>query len=340
MTLDFTVAIPTYNGASRLPKVLESLRLQVNSEQIRWEIIVVDNNSNDNTAEIIRDYQANWLSNIPLRYCFERRQGLAAARARAIREARGKFVGFIDDDNLPDADWISAAYSFGQSHPKAGAYGGQVHGDFEVNPPENFQIIQSFLAIRERGETPHLYDPDNLSLPPGAALVVRRKAWCQNVPSRLRLSGRVNGSMLGGEDYEALLYIYRAGWEIWYNPAMHTYHQIPQYRLEKDYLLSLICGSSLCICYLRMLNVEDWNKPIIFSKILLGSTLRMVRHLIKYRGQVKTDLIAACEMQFFWSSFLSSFYYIFINLAELYCQILATKKALKTNIFEYYTNLK
>lgn len=61
--LDFTVAIPTYNGANRLPLVLEKLRSQINTENISWEVIIVDNNSSDNTSKIVQDYQSRF-SNI------------------------------------------------------------------------------------------------------------------------------------------------------------------------------------------------------------------------------------------------------------------------------------
>ena len=305
---DFTIAIPTYNGAKRLPKVLERLKQQINTEHFAWEIIVVDNNSHDNTAEVVQNYQANWSAISSLRYCFEEKQGLAFARQRAIAEAQGELVGFIDDDILPSPNWLTEAYFFASKYPQAGAYGGQIHGDFEVTPPQNFERIESFLAIREKGEEPHLYQPDILSLPPGAALVVRKQAWCENVPSEPVLIGRVNGVMLAGEDYETLLHMYHSGWEIWYNPAMHVYHQIPQKRLEKEYLISLIRGCSFCICYLRLINAKNWQKPIIVAKIILGSFKRAIQHLIKYQWQIKTDLVAACEMEFFVSSLLSPLY--------------------------------
>ncbi|MEB3342546.1 glycosyltransferase [Okeania sp.] len=67
--LDFTVAIPTYNGASKLPLVLEKLRSQINTENISWEVIVVDNNSNDNIREVLENLQANLPENIPLNFC-------------------------------------------------------------------------------------------------------------------------------------------------------------------------------------------------------------------------------------------------------------------------------
>lgn len=313
----FTVAIPTYNGENRLPKVLDKLREQINTEHFHWEILVVDNNSKDNTAEVVKNYQENWSAAYPLRYCFEAEQGLAFARQKAVEEAKGELIGFIDDDVFPAPDWVSMGYKFAQEHSKAGAYGGQIHGDFEVEPPQNFERIKSFLAIRERGNKPHLYNPEKLIMPPGAALVVRKQAWCETVPSRLVLIGRVNGSTLAGEDFETLLYMHKAGWEIWYNPRMEAYHQIPKRRLEKDYLIPLVRGCGLCICQLRMSNTKSWDKPIVMSKILLGNFRRVIKHLIEYRGRVKTDLVAACELEFFLSGFLSPFYYLKMSIDNL-----------------------
>ena len=133
--LDFTVAIPTYNGANRLPLVLEKLRSQINTENISWEVIIVDNNSSDNTSKIVQDYQSRFSEFVSIRYLFEPQQGAAFARLKAIKEAKGTYIGFLDDDVLPDKNWIYAAYSFCQAHPQAGAVGGQIHGDFEVKPP-------------------------------------------------------------------------------------------------------------------------------------------------------------------------------------------------------------
>ncbi len=308
--LDFTVAIPTYNGASKLPLVLEKLRSQINTENISWEVIVVDNNSSDNITEVIENFQAKWPENIPLRYCFEAEQGLAFARQRAIQEAKGYFVGFLDDDNLAEPDWVAAAFKFGQEHQKAGAYNGKIRGDFEVNPPENFNKIKPYLAIREHGSQPHLFEPEKVRLPPGAGLVIRKQAWSECVPSRLALTGRVGKVMVAGEDYQALLYLHKGGWEIWYNPAMSIHHKIPQKRLEKEYLLSLGKGIGLATCELRMVNTKNWQKPVIFIRTILGNIKRILFLLIKYRFQVKTDVAAAFELEVFWGSLLSPVYYL------------------------------
>lgn len=306
--LDFTVAIPTYNGANRLPKVINLLLKQTGVAKLNWEIIIIDNNSKDDTNKVSEFYKQFSNENFSLRYFLEKRQGIAFARMRAINEARGEFIAFIDDDNFPENDWVLQSYIFGKEHPQAGAWSGQIHGDFEVSPPEDFTRIQAFLAIREHGLQPYLFDADNLRLPPGAALVVRKQAWCESVPEELVFKGRLSKLMVSGDDTEALLYLHKAGWEIWYNPAMHINHQIPHWRLEKDYLLVLARGCGLCIFQLRLINAKNWQKPIVLVKTILGNLHRLLQHIIKYRGQFRSNLIAVFEINFYWASMLSPFY--------------------------------
>ncbi|MBE9076975.1 glycosyltransferase family 2 protein [Romeria aff. gracilis LEGE 07310] len=309
---DFTVAIPTYNGAERLPRLLEQLRSQTYPADLDWEILVVDNNSSDQTAALIQQYQRDWADTTPtLRYAFEPQQGAGFARQKAIQTAQSEWVGFLDDDIIPAADWVATAYAAGASRDRAGAYGGQIHGKFETPPPENFKRIQSFLAIRERGPEAHQYDPENLVLPPSAAWVVRRQAWLRDVPTHLALSGPVSGSMVGGEDFEPLLYLHRAGWEIWYNPDLHAAHEIPDRRLERAYLINLSWACGLCICHLRMITAKSyWQKPLIMAKIALGGWRRALKHYWTHAGNPQKDTIAACEMAFFLSSALSPAYFI------------------------------
>ena len=310
MSIDFTIAIPTYNGASRLPKLFERLRSQTSVENISWEVIIVDNNSSDNTAEIVQHYQTQWPPDIHLKYCFEAQQGAAFARQHAVREASGEFIGFIDDDVLPAPDWIAKSYSFAKEYPKGGAFGGQIHGDFEVEPPENFEKIKAFLAIRSHGSTPHLFDADNIRLPPTAALLIRKQAWQQSVPKAPVLRGKTANEMVNGDDYEPLLHMHKTGWEIWYNPTMIAYHQIPHWRLERDYLLSLARACGLPTCQLRMINAKPWQKPSILIRTFLGNLRRVVVQYIKHKGRMKTDLISAFEMEFFLGSLISPLYFL------------------------------
>ena len=308
MTIDFTVAIPTYNGETRLPEVLNQLRNQVGTESIQWEVIVVDNNSTDNTAKVVRKYQADWPAGCPLRYYFEPQQGAGFARKRAVDKSQGALIGFLDDDNIPSGNWVAAAYAFGQDYPQVGAYGGQIHGDFEVPPPKELSPLLAFLAIVERGLKPFRYEPHRKLMPPGAGLVVRKEAYLTSVPSRLILTGRIEGNMLTAEDLEMLCYIQQGGWEIWYNPEMEIDHKIPHWRLEREYLIPFIRGIGLTRFVTRMLSVKPWQRPLAFLAYTANDVKKVILHAIKYRGRIKSDLLAECQMELFLCSLMSPFY--------------------------------
>ncbi|MEA5516416.1 hormogonium polysaccharide biosynthesis glycosyltransferase HpsE [Nodularia sp. UHCC 0506] len=273
-----------------------------------WEIIVVDNNSTDNTAQVIKSYQENWQCSYPLKYCFEAQQGAAYARKLAVKEARGGLIGFLDDDNYPTPTWVSAAYAFGEQHPQAGAYGSQIHPDWEVEPPTNFRRIAPFLAITERGKLPLFYEPKKKLLPPSAGLVVRKEVWLKSVPNQPILTGRVTGNMLTGEDLEMLCYIQKAGWEIWYNPEMEIFHKIPKSRLQKDYLIPFFRGIGLSRYVTRMVNVKYYHKPFALLAYTINDLRKIILHLHKYRNNRQKDLVAACELQLLLSSLESPFY--------------------------------
>lgn len=310
--VDFTVVIPTYNGAQRLPAVLDALRSQTAS--IQWEILVVDNNSSDSTQHLIQHYQTAWSGSPGLRYAFEAQQGAAFARQRGMREAHSEWIGFIDDDVIPAPDWVATAYAFRDSRSQLGAYGGQIHPQFEADPPEDFKRIQSFLAIRERGDQPHLYDPENLVLPPSAAWVVYRPAWLDSVPPQPQLSGRVKGSMVQGDDYEPLIHMYLAGWKIWYNPDMHVSHQIPKGRLEASYLIKLSRGCGLCIYSLRRIMADSQLQQVLLAtRIIAGGLKRAFLHLFRNQTSVFTEVVPRCEMAFFLSSAMSPFHSVFVQ---------------------------
>ena len=240
--MDITVAIPTYNGATRLPEVFRQLQRQQQTEAITWEILVVDNNSTDCIYEVMAYFQTTMPR---LRSCRESMQGAGFARRRAFKEARGELVAFLDDDTIPNCDWVSALAQFAKTHPQAGAYASRVHADYAVPPPPHFDRIAPFLAITERGSEPLLYGKNSRLLPPSAGLVVKKLVWQQYVPEEMILSGRAHGNMLTGEDLEMLSYIQASPWEIWYNPAMEITHKVPPGRLERNYLVACLRGVGL-----------------------------------------------------------------------------------------------
>ncbi|MBD0266855.1 MAG: glycosyltransferase family 2 protein [Cyanobacteria bacterium Co-bin8] len=309
ISLDFSVAICTYNGAQRLPEVLECLRQQIEVDNLAWEVIVIDNNSTDGTAQVVESCRESWPETVALRYAIERQQGLGFARHRAVALARSPWVGFLDDDNLPSPVWVAQAHQFGQAHSQAGAFGSRLQGVFEVEPPPNFERIAPYLALTDRGPQPLLYQPSQKILPPGAGLVVRRQAWVEQVPAVQVLSGRLGKSLVGGEDLEAVLYIQQANWEVWYNPTMQVDHLIPKSRLERAYLINLLRAVGLSRYPTRMLSFPTWSGPLVMPLYALNDLRKIARQLLKYGRAAFTDTVAASELSLFCYSLVSPFYF-------------------------------
>jgi glycosyltransferase involved in cell wall biosynthesis len=89
------IVVCTYNRAGLLSKCLESLRDQISDESLEAEVLVVDNNSTDNTREVVT---ANAARSSRIRYTTEAEQGLSAARNRGFAESQGEYLTYIDDD--------------------------------------------------------------------------------------------------------------------------------------------------------------------------------------------------------------------------------------------------
>ncbi len=304
VALDFTVVIATYNGAERIGAVLDRLRRQIDTADITWEIIVVDNNSTDDTRAVVQRYQILWPQAVPLRYEFEPQQGAGFARHHGTKVANSPLIGYLDDDNLPWINWVRSAYRFGQQNPQVGVYGSRIRGKFATSPPANFERIASLLALTDRGSQPIPYRPEAKVLPPGAGLVVRRQAWLDNVPEERTLAEKF-GQREAGEDLEVVLRIQRAGWSVWYNPHMLMHHEIPAHRLTRPYLVSLCRGIGLSRYHTRMLSFAPWQRPLMVIPYALNDLRKILRHLLRYRQQVFTDTVTASEMMLYAASLVS-----------------------------------
>lgn len=305
--MDFTVAICTYDGAQRLPRVLDRLRrcyfyMRDQHINLRWDVLVVDNNSRDHTPEVVASYQAMGFADRPLNYIRETTQGLAFARQRAIESASSPIVGFLDDDNLPEPNWVIAAHEFMLAKPRAAAIGSRVLPEYETEPPANFNRIAAFLALTDRGSEPLIYQPVARVLPPGAGLVVRRDVWLQLVPPHLELIGRVGEFMIASEDLEAILHFQRAGWEIWYNPQMVVYHHIPEWRLSEDYLSRLMYGIGLSRYRTRMMRYPAYQQFPMLLIYMLSDLYRLMCHRYQYGANWRSNVVAVAQRQLYLGS--------------------------------------
>lgn len=139
-----SVIICTYNRAKYLPKALQSVCDQSLSKDL-FEIIVVDNNCIDNTAEIVDGFVKRY-SNI--RYLKETNQGLSNARNCGWKEARGDYLAYIDDDVFVPRDWLMVAKHIIEEISPA-AFGGPFINDFPSDPPKWFPFQENELPEEE-----------------------------------------------------------------------------------------------------------------------------------------------------------------------------------------------
>lgn len=124
---DVSVILCTWNNCGRLRKTLGSFRAIDFPDGITWELVVVDNNSNDNTRPIVNEY----VSHLPIRYVFEARQGLSHARNAGLAVASGSLLIFTDDDVTLRKDWLVEYWEAFKRMPEGCFWGGPVYSQFE-----------------------------------------------------------------------------------------------------------------------------------------------------------------------------------------------------------------
>lgn len=126
--LDLSIVIPTYNRAERLKNCLFHLQDQSHPHQ-RFEIVIVDDGSQDSTATIVADFAKQ--ADIPTRYCYQENRGPAAARNQGILAARGKIILFLGDDTYANVHLVEAHL---QAHSRWPEIGAAIVGHVEVIP--------------------------------------------------------------------------------------------------------------------------------------------------------------------------------------------------------------
>lgn len=228
------VVICTYNNAVMLDGALARLAAQNGIEGECWSCLVVDNNCSDNTADVVQRYIAE--EKIPgLRIVPEPEQGLTPARLRGVRSSSAPWIAFVDDDCFLRPDWIANAVAFAASHPAAGAFGGKVALDWEVEPPSYARAFTYCFAEQDHGDTER-----KVPFLAGAGLVVNRTAltacgWSEGP----LVADRVGKSLVSGGDVEIALRIAGSGREMWYVPQCELHHQIPARRTTLHYMVSM-----------------------------------------------------------------------------------------------------
>lgn len=207
--VDVSVIVCTRNRSDALARLLERLEQLVVPAGVRWELIIVDNESTDGTAALL----ASLPRRLPMRVVNEHTPGLSRARNTGLAAATGDLLLFTDDDCLPDPQWLAAIRDEFARAPSLGVLGGRVELFDERDQPTTTR------TSRERDEITSAFKVDSII---GCNMAFRRSALAAAGPFDVALGGGTGAG--AGEDVDFVYRALRAGLRIEYSPDALVYH--------------------------------------------------------------------------------------------------------------------
>jgi glycosyltransferase involved in cell wall biosynthesis len=223
-----SVVICTYNRAPLVLNCLKSLDNQT-ADKNCFEVIIVDNNSSDNTNKVVENFIRK---RVNFRIVREKKQGLSFARNRGWREARGKYIAYIDDDAIAKSDWVQQIMAFIKKNSKINAFGGP-YGRFSSKPfpswlPENYFTLN--LGSIEK--TIHLRK-EWIS---GSNMIFNKSIFIKYGGFNTDLGMKGNRTLYG-EETELLLRLKKMGESVYYVPKIRVKHLVAERKLSLWWLL-------------------------------------------------------------------------------------------------------
>ena len=239
---DISVIVCTRNPrGDYLHRVLDALNAQTLPKN-NWELLVVDNASNQRLADSLR---LSWHPRA--RHIREDRLGLTSARLRGITETGGELLVFVDDDNVLAPDFLEKARILYAEHPDLGAFGaGSLEPEFEVPPPSEILPRIRLLALRTVSSAHWTKNTQEFAtIPWGAGLCVIRSVanlYCESVENldpSIPLDRRGDELYSGGDDLFSWVAA-SVGFDFGIFPELRVTHLIAADRLSRGYFLKLI----------------------------------------------------------------------------------------------------
>jgi glycosyltransferase involved in cell wall biosynthesis len=238
LAMDVSVVICTYNRAESLRRTLVALQSQRVAPGLSWELVLVDNNSNDRTREVVEAFKAG--SDIPTVSVFEGRQGKSFALNTGLDAASGELLAFTDDDCRPEPTWIQDVVDCVQRWG-ADALGGRILPDWSKQPPSwlaaDRHLWTSIAMLDDR-------EVRRVELGPwqrehgfrvwGANMAVRRSGF-DVVGGFDHRSGPRGLKKYSHEDIELVKKLIEAGKVVMYDPTPTVHHWVSPERMRKGF---------------------------------------------------------------------------------------------------------
>jgi glucosyl-dolichyl phosphate glucuronosyltransferase len=231
-SFDVTVVLCTYNRCRHLTGALESIAKSKMADSVTWEILIVDNNSTDQTRDVVQGFCHRYPQRV--RYVFEPKQGLSYARNAGIEHSRGKVLAFTDDDVTVESGWLQNLTAALNTREWAGV-GGRTLPAQEFTPPAwlptwGASVIFAHFDLGDR--------PIELKEAPyGANMAFRRSMFSKYGGFRIDL-GRDGKDNIGSEDTEFGRRLMAAGERLGYEPTAIVHHLVVPERITQEFVLS------------------------------------------------------------------------------------------------------
>lgn len=294
-----SIVVATWNRGESLVRTLESL-VQQNLAPEKWEAIVVDNNSTDNTQELFARFAAaNPEFNI--RIVREPKQGLSHARNRGITESHAPIIAIIDDDETVNTSFGHAYIELFNACRGAAAAGGIIIPEYQTPPPH---WLSSFTRRPITGELSlgrTVREFPAKRFPGGGNMAILKSALVEMGGFDPEL-GRTGKKLLAGEEKDLFARLRATGGKIYYTPDAVIRHFIPSSRLTISYLarVSRMSGVSerVRVGIVRAITAETfkWAATIVLA-LFYTLTLRPAKAwgLFVLRWNVSRGCVAALK---------------------------------------------
>ena len=231
MAVDLTILVCTFNRALDLHELLETALAQENDGTFTYEIIVVDNNSTDDTRAVVEAFLARGHRN--LRYIFEGRQGKSYALNTGLAAAEGWIYTVADDDYILPPDWAKRIVNGFQVHPELAFVAGKILPLWQGAVPAWLgRDLWSAVAVLDYGDSPFYVDAHS----PLCLLCPSFRRTEVQAVGGFRSDLSVSATLIGGvEDLEILQRLWKAGRRGMYLPGIVAHHKVQAGRLTKAY---------------------------------------------------------------------------------------------------------
>jgi len=227
-----SLVIPTYNRHTMLSRALDSLIRASIPDGLEVRIIVVDNNSQDDTGKTVDDHACRGC--LPIDYVFEPRQGRSFALNAGIAVAHGDLVAMIDDDEEVTENWYAVIYSAFEQHGIDFIGGPYVPRWGAPAPAWLPRTYLGAIGWVDGGDRIRLYGGAYPGILMGGNAVLTRSIL-DRVGPYSTLLGRAGNRLLSCEDQDMYERLMAAGAIGLYLPDLIIYHHVPAERLTKQY---------------------------------------------------------------------------------------------------------